>query len=197
MRFFKKLFIAFAIIGVLGGGFYFVFDRPQESVAEGNPLLNLFLGDQKDISGESGGGILSDSKEFIDDKIASIKESVKGSVEVGVKEKQGEFLNYLKGSANEAIDTVQEKVVGAEKSGGSVTVLPVVKSGANAHFLISNPESSGEVGYEIDWGDGKTENGVLTGANKTVSHSWSEKGEYSVVFKTSAVSGLIKVIVTE
>ena len=75
--------------------------------------------------------------------------------------------------------------------------MPVVKVGTDAHFLISNPDSSGEVQYEIDWGDGSSESGILSGAEKTVSHSWSGKGEFLVVFKTSAVSGSIKVIVTE
>ncbi len=77
--------------------------------------------------------------------------------------------------------------------------MPVVKIGAEAHFLISNPESSREVGYEIDWGDGKTENGVLTGANKTVSHLWSREGEFSVVFKTLGVESKseVEVFVTK
>ncbi|MFH0712428.1 MAG: PKD domain-containing protein [Candidatus Jorgensenbacteria bacterium] len=199
MGFSKKFFIALVVLGVLGGVFYFVLDKPKELGAKGNPLLNLFLGDPEDASD---GGIISDAKEFISDKTSALKESISGSVKESIEEKEGELVNYLKEGANEAIDTAQEKIVGVGKSGsgGSITVLPVVKAGASAYFLISNPESSGEVKYEVDWGDGSAENGVLATKNKTVSHSWDNAGEFSVIFKISgadSVSKSIKVIVTE
>lgn len=196
MRFSKKLFVIVLILGILGGIFYFGFEKPRRSGAKDNPLLSLFLEDGESPS-INGGRVLSGAKEFIDDKIAAIKEGVKNGVETGVKEQQEEVLSYLKGNTNEAIDAVQEKIIGTEKNEGGITVSPVIKTGEKAYFLLSSPDSSGEVKYEIDWGDSSEENGILTGGNKTVSHSWSKKGEFSVIFKTSTVSELLKVIVTE
>jgi hypothetical protein len=192
MRFLKKLFIVLLVIVVLGGVFYFVFERPRESDAKKNPLLDLFFGDEES---EVSDGIFSDSKKFIDEKISSVKESIKESFQ----KKEEEFSDSLRGRVNKVIDATQEKVIGVEVESGNITVLQTVRIGADAYFLISNPDSSGSIQYEIDWGDGLTESGVLSGENKTVSHSWDEEGDFLVVFKTSgsdSVSESIKVFVT-
>jgi preprotein translocase subunit YajC len=191
MRFTKKLLIMLVAVVVLGGGFYFVFERPWESEAKKNPLLDLVFGDEE--SGE--GGIISGSKKYIDEKISSVKESVGRSIE----EKQEEALDSLKDKTNEAIDAAQEKIIGVGGASGSIKVTPVAKIGEQAYFLLSNPTPAEEVGYEVDWGDGETESGILSGESKTVSHSWAEGGEYSVIFQIlgSETSEKVLVVVTE
>jgi len=194
MRFLKRFLVTVIVIALLGVGFYFVFERPERLSAGDNPLLELFFGD------ENGGGIIPNSKEFVEKKISSLKRSVEESVQESVKEKQEEVVSSLKGGVNSAIDAAQEKVLSIEtvKEGG-IKVLQTVKVGTNAYFLISVLNSSGDTDYEVDWGDGSTEKGVLSGGSKTVSHLWSKEGDFSVVFKTSgAASGSeVKVFVTK
>ncbi len=180
------------VVALLSVTFYVIFNRPERLAAGENPLLELFFGDEE---GETGEGILSASKKFIDEKLTSIKDSVKESV----REKEEEVLTSLKKSTNEAIDAAQEKIVGIEEKSGSISVLQTVKTDTSAYFLISNPDPSLEIEYEIDWGDGSVEKGVLSGGSKTVSHLWNEEGEFLVNFKTLGsdfVSGSIKVFVT-
>lgn len=191
MRFLRKLFVVLLTVAVLGGAFYFIFERPQASDAKKNPLSDLFFGDKE----TEDGGLISDSKKFIDEKKLAVKESVSESID----KKENQILDSFKESINKAIDAAQEKVIGVSGSGGNIKVLPVAKTGTSAYFLISNPNPTEEVQYEVDWGDATVENGVLSGENKTISHSWDEEGEFLVSFKilgSDSASESIKVLVT-
>lgn len=190
MRFIKKSLIALAVIAVLGGGLYFVFEQPWGSEAKRNPLLDLVFGGE-----ETEEGLISGSKKFIEEQATAAKESVKE----GIEKKESQILDSFKESVNEAIDSAQEKIIGVSGGGGNIRVVPVAKSGEQAYFLLSNPDPTKEVGYEVSWGDGETESGILAGESKTVSHSWSGEGEFTVSFKIlgSNTSESVKVVVTE
>ncbi|MBI4033981.1 MAG: hypothetical protein HY378_00320 [Candidatus Brennerbacteria bacterium] len=182
---FKKIFIVILVLAALGGGLYFIFNRPGKSSAEKNPLIELFS---------------EEPKRLVDGGVESVKEEI--------REKGKSILSFLKESAGGAIDSVQEKAglgksdagEAAVSGGSSITVLPVAKAGVKSYFLLSNPEPEREVQYEIDWGDGSVEEGILSGESETVSHEWKEKGEFLVSFRTKgagSVAESIKVLVTE
>lgn len=197
MSFIKKLFLLVVILVLLGGIFYFIFNRPEKSEAQKNPFFDLFSRGRQTVEEK----VSSGSKKLIDTGVESVKEEI--------QKKGSGILTFLKEEAAEAIDSAQKKV-GLEKSsdresqtaamssGGSIKVLPVAKAGVKSYFLISNPNPSEEVEYEIDWGDGSSEKGVLSGENKTIFHSWNREGEFLVNFKilgSSSVSESIKVLV--
>ncbi|HXF43866.1 MAG TPA: hypothetical protein VNK70_00060 [Candidatus Paceibacterota bacterium] len=193
----RKFLITVVLVLTLVGIFYFVFNRPQELGAKINPFWDLFS--------RSGEGKIRTSMSLGLKKLINYgAESMKGEIQ----EKGSSIFGSLKEKTAEVIDDVQEKT-GLEKSdikeahlvsGGSIAVLPVAKAGMKSYFLLSNPEPSREVKYEISWGDGVAEDGVLTGETKTISHSWGEEGEFLVTFRiidSDVLGESIKVFVTK
>ncbi len=194
MRFFKKLIVVLLAVTLLGGVFYFVFEKPQKSEASPNPLLSFFSGIRKEVE-EAAENALSDSKKFMDQKSGAIKEDIQEDIQ----KKKNQLLSFLQENVNEAIDAVQEKIIGSDED-GVIVVIPVAKVGSAAYFLISNPTPKQEVHYTVDWGDGLVEEETLAGTSKIISHVWSKKGEFLVRFKTSGsdvVSNTIKMVITQ
>ena len=67
----------------------------------------------------------------------------------------------------------------------------LIKTNTPLSFIIKNPfinqTDQKEINYQIDWGDGQKENGNLKeGQSKTISHTWSEEGDYFVRFEIIA-----------
>lgn len=108
-------------------------------------------------------------------------------------------FNIFKSAVEEKVDAIGEgfgiemsleetgsKAATEQKSTMAEQKLPplifAVKAGISANFTINNKEGY-VLNYEVDWQDGKQDNGqVEKGEKKILSHNWQKAGDYEIQF---------------
>ncbi len=158
-----------------------------------------------------------DIKSLQNDFLSSVKKNIdtaKSFVEQ-IPQAANQVFNDL---VNETKDTVREKLniilettssPAFPPSSAPISVNPGISGGIsqnspkepNVCFIVSKGTLVGygigqpfpgmeETSYKIDWGDGKTVNGLLHNGDKNVvvSHSYAELGTYSIVFQLTSSS---------
>lgn len=118
------------------------------------------------------GTVVNKGNEIVDSAVNSIKTST---------------FNLFKESVDNKVDSIGQSMgieVNPDIKETESKSLPVfaVKIGTPAYFTINNKDKE-IISYEVDWRDGKKENGKINeGEKKTLFHVWQNSGIYEIIF---------------
>ncbi|MBI5079392.1 PKD domain-containing protein [Candidatus Wolfebacteria bacterium] len=193
MNLFKKILILL-IVAALTAGIYFL---KNESVYKFDfNSLPSFLSEK--ISGVTKifKSAARNPKDFFSSKIKETAVSGENFVQSVAQDAKKSAFGYFKEFAIEKINQIENKFgAGTEKDGAEekniekkLTVKYSVKINKPAYFSVKGfSGGSGDIKYEIDWGDGGKESGnIRSDEVKIVSHSWKKEGDYLIKFKIAS-----------
>lgn len=189
-----------AVIGMVLAGGYYIFNSGEVS-GYTIPFLSVSKNDTAQAGSQAISNIQTAAKETLLASAGQLTDTIAKKVDSAAKDAmtavKTEAFNLVKGAVEKNVDNLAAGLgINTSQSGSSDPVVsnpdPIslsVKSGSPVYFTVKNSEQA-SINYVIDWMDGTNETGqIAKSGSRTVSHSWSNAGEYLLQFKIRSLSG--------